>query len=256
MTRGPVLEVDVDRERARFGAWYELFPRSWGGFKGVESVLPELADLGFDVVYLPPIHPIGTTNRKGKNNALVAAPGDPGSPWAIGSEDGGHTAVAPGARHARRLRSARRARRRARRRDRPRLRDPVLARPPVAPEHPEWFHRRPDGTLKYAENPPKRYQDIYNVNFGCEDWRGLWKALRDVVLFWVDARRPHLPRRQPAHEAARVLGMADPGGSRARSRRSCSWPRRSRGRCAWRRSRRPASRSPTRTSRGRTRSGS
>src|SRR5690348_14212816 len=95
VTRGPVLEVDVDRERASFGAWYELFPRSWGGFKGVEKVLPDLADLGFDVVYLPPIHPIGHTNRKGKNNALVAQPGDPGSPWAIGSQLGGHDAINP-----------------------------------------------------------------------------------------------------------------------------------------------------------------
>ena len=89
------LGVDADRERARFGAWYELFPRSWGGFAGVEKILPELADLGFDVVYLPPIHPIGRTNRKGKNNALAAGPGDPGSPWAIGSEAGGHTEIDP-----------------------------------------------------------------------------------------------------------------------------------------------------------------
>src|SRR5205814_6055357 len=90
------LEIDVDRELARFGAWYELFPRSWGGFRGVERVLPQLAELGFDVVYFPPIHPIGTANRKGRNNALTAAPGDPGSPWAIGSEGGGHEAVHPG----------------------------------------------------------------------------------------------------------------------------------------------------------------
>src|SRR6188472_1705316 len=89
------LEVDVDRERARFGSWYELFPRSWGGFRGVAKVLPELAALGFDVVYLPPVHPIGVTNRKGRNNALVAAPGDPGSPWAIGGAEGGHDAVHP-----------------------------------------------------------------------------------------------------------------------------------------------------------------
>src|SRR5205814_62756 len=89
------LELDVDRERARLGAWYELFPRSWGGFRGVEEVLPQLAELGFDVVYFPPIHPIGTANRKGRNNALDAAPDDPGSPWAIGSEEGGHDAVHP-----------------------------------------------------------------------------------------------------------------------------------------------------------------
>ena len=88
--------IDVDRERARFGSWYELFPRSWGGFAGVEQALPELAELGFDVVYFPPIHPIGGTSRKGKNNALTAAPGDPGSPWAIGSAEGGHTAIDAG----------------------------------------------------------------------------------------------------------------------------------------------------------------
>ena len=178
------LEVDVERERARFGSWYELFPRSWGGFRGVAEVLPELAELGFDVVYLPPVHPIGTTNRKGRNNALVAEPGDPGSPWAIGGHEGGHDALAPGARHVGRVRRDGRGRARGRRRDLPRLRDPVLARPPVAAEHPEWFNRRPDGTLKYAENPPKRYQDIYNVNFGSEEWQSLWAALRDVVLGW------------------------------------------------------------------------
>ncbi len=179
------LTVDVDRERARFGAWYELFPRSWGGFAGVERALPDLARLGFDVVYLPPIHPIGHTNRKGKNNALTAAPGEPGSPWAIGSEDGGHTAVNPelgtlaefdrlvaaGRTHGVEIA----------------LDFAIQCSPdhPWLKEHPEWFHRRPDGTLKYAENPPKRYQDIYNVNFDSPDREGLWAALRDVVLFWV-----------------------------------------------------------------------
>src|SRR5262245_47858563 len=180
------LELAVDRERARFGSWYELFPRSWGGFAGVEKALPELAELGFDVVYLPPIHPIGETNRKGKNNMLKARPGDPGSPWAIGSTAGGHDAINP---------------------DLGTIDDfdrlvasagelgieicldfAIQCSPdhPWLTEHPEWFHRRPDGTLKYAENPPKRYQDIYNVNFDSEDWRGLWAALLDVVRFWVD----------------------------------------------------------------------
>ena len=179
------LTVLVDRERARFGAWYELFPRSWGGFAGVERVLPELAKIGFDVVYLPPIHPIGTTNRKGRNNSLDAGPSDPGSPWAIGSEEGGHTAVDPalgtiedfdrlvtaGRRHGVEIA----------------LDFAIQCSPdhPWLKEHPEWFHRRPDGTLKYAENPPKRYQDIYNVNFDSPDWEGLWTALRDVVLHWV-----------------------------------------------------------------------
>jgi starch synthase (maltosyl-transferring) len=181
-----VYEVDVDRERARFGSWYELFPRSWGGFRGVTDVLPDLAELGFDVVYLPPIHPIGHTNRKGKNNALSAAPGDPGSPWAIGSEEGGHTGI------HRELGTAAdfdRMVARARELDLDICLDFAIQCSPDHPwlkEHPEWFNRRPDGTLKYAENPPKKYQDIYNVNFDSEDWRGLWQALHDVVRFWVD----------------------------------------------------------------------
>jgi starch synthase (maltosyl-transferring) len=180
------LAVDVDRELARFGAWYELFPRSWGGFRGVAEVLPRLAELGFDVVYLPPIHPIGHTNRKGRNNALVPERDDVGSPWAIGSEEGGHDAIHPDlgsdedfdrlvdAARAAGLEIA--------------LDFAIQCSPdhPWLAEHPEWFNRRPDGTLKYAENPPKRYQDIYNLNFESEDWRGLWQALLDVVLHWVD----------------------------------------------------------------------
>jgi starch synthase (maltosyl-transferring) len=185
VTRGPLLAVDVDRERARVGAWYELFPRSWGGFAGVERVLPDLAELGFDVVYLPPVHPIGRTNRKGRNNALAAGPGDPGSPWAIGAAEGGHTAVAP---ELGTLADFERLCARARELGLDIALDFAIQCSPDHPwlrEHPGWFHRRPDGTLKYAENPPKRYQDIVNVDFGCEDWRGLWDALRDVVLFWV-----------------------------------------------------------------------
>jgi starch synthase (maltosyl-transferring) len=180
------LGVDADRGRARFGAWYELFPRSWGGFAGVERLLPELAELGFDVVYLPPIHPIGTTNRKGRNNALAAAPGDPGSPWAIGGKEGGHTAVHP---DLGTLDDFRRLVASARGLGLEIALDFAIQCSPDHPwlaEHPEWFHRRPDGTLKYAENPPKRYQDIYNVNFESEDWEELWAALRDVVLYWVD----------------------------------------------------------------------
>ncbi len=180
------LRVDADRERARFGSWYELFPRSWGGFKGVEKALPELAKLGFDVVYLPPIHPIGMTNRKGRNNALAAGPRDPGSPWAIGSEEGGHMAVDPALGTIEdfdRLVAA------GRTQGVEIALDFAIQCSPDHPwlkEHPEWFHRRPDGTLKYAENPPKRYQDIYNVNFDSPDREGLWAALRDVVLFWVE----------------------------------------------------------------------
>jgi starch synthase (maltosyl-transferring) len=179
------LEVDADRTLARFGAWYELFPRSWGGFKGVEKALPELAALGFDVVYLPPIHPIGKTNRKGRNNAVAAAKGDPGSPWAIGTREGGHTAVSP---ELGKIEDFDRLVARARKLGIEIALDFAIQCSPDHPwleEHPEWFHRRPDGTLKYAENPPKRYQDIYNVNFDSEDWQGLWAALRDVVLHWV-----------------------------------------------------------------------
>jgi len=178
--------VDVDRVLARFGSWYELFPRSWGGFEGVRAQLPRLAELGFDVVYLPPIHPIGHTNRKGRNNAAAAEPGDVGSPWAIGSEEGGHDAIHPD------LGTAEEFRRLVAEGKEHGLEvalDFAIQCSPDHPwlkEHPEWFNRRPDGTLKYAENPPKRYQDIYNVNFDCEDWRGLWQALLDVVLHWVE----------------------------------------------------------------------
>jgi starch synthase (maltosyl-transferring) len=181
----PTYEVDADRVLARFGAWYELFPRSWGGLRGATERLGQLAELGFDVVYLPPVHPIGHTNRKGRNNTLTPAAGDPGSPWAIGDESGGHEALHPDLGTWDDF-------------------DALIARAqevgievcldfaiqcspdhPWLKEHPEWFNRRPDGTLKYAENPPKRYQDIYNVNFESEDWQALWQALLDVVLGWV-----------------------------------------------------------------------
>jgi starch synthase (maltosyl-transferring) len=180
-----VYEIDVDRELARFGAWYELFPRSWGGFEGVRRQLPEFAKLGFDVLYLPPVHPIGTANRKGRNNALVAGPNDPGSPWAIGNVDGGHEAVnaelGTVAEFERLVADARELGIEIA------IDFAVQCSPdhPWLKEHPEWFYRRPDGTLKYAENPPKRYQDIYNVNFESEDWKGLWQALRDVMLLWI-----------------------------------------------------------------------
>jgi starch synthase (maltosyl-transferring) len=186
VVRTDPLPIEVDRLRARFGAWYELFPRSWGGLKGVRRQLPRLAELGFDVVYLPPIHPIGHTNRKGRDNALVAGPTDPGSPWAIGDETGGHDAV-----HGElgtkedviELTSA------ARHLGIDIALDFAIqcsADHPWLTEHPEWFHRRPDGTLKYAENPPKRYQDIYNVNWESPDWRGLWEALKQTMIAWVD----------------------------------------------------------------------
>jgi starch synthase (maltosyl-transferring) len=181
------LPVEVDRVRARFGAWYELFPRSWGGLAGVQKQLPKLAEAGFDVVYLPPIHPIGKTNRKGRNNALVAGAKDPGSPWAIGDKNGGHDAVHKDLGTLEDLRSLTAA---AAERGIDIALDFAIqasADHPWLKEHPEWFHRRPDGTLKYAENPPKRYQDIYNFNWESSDWQGLWNALLEVVLHWVDA---------------------------------------------------------------------
>jgi starch synthase (maltosyl-transferring) len=183
---GP-FEIAVDRERARFGSWYELFPRSWGGLRGVAAVIPQLAELGFDVVYLPPIHPIGETNRKGANNALVAGPGDPGSPWAIGHHRyGGHDAIHP---DLGTFEDFDHLIATAREHDVDIALDFAIqcsADHPWLTAHPEWFNHRPDGTLKYAENPPKRYQDIYNVNWDTEDWRGLWQALLDVVLHWCD----------------------------------------------------------------------
>jgi starch synthase (maltosyl-transferring) len=180
------LAIEVDRERARFGAWYELFPRSWGGFAGVETQLPRLAELGFDVVYLPPIHPIGRKNRKGRNNALTAEPDDPGSPWAIGAAEGGHDAVHEELGTTEELRRLTAAARELGIDIALDFAIQASADHPWLEEHPEWFHRRPDGTLKYAENPPKRYQDIYNFNWESPDWRGLWDAWLAVVLQWVD----------------------------------------------------------------------
>ncbi len=182
----PPLKIEVDRVRARFGAWYELFPRSWGGLKGVEAQIPALAALGFDVVYLPPIHPIGHTNRKGRDNALHAVPRDPGSPWAIGDDRGGHDAIHPDLGTEDDLRSLTAT---ARQHGLDICLDYAIqtsADHPWLHEHPEWFHRRPDGTLKYAENPPKRYQDIYNVNWQSPEWPALWEALLEVMLHWVD----------------------------------------------------------------------
>jgi starch synthase (maltosyl-transferring) len=183
--RSEPLTLEVDRPRARFGSWYELFPRSWGGLKGVERQLPKLAELGFDVVYLPPIHPIGHTNRKGRDNSLTAGPNDPGSPWAIGDETGGHDAIHRELGTEKDLISLTQA---AGKLGIDICLDFAIqcsADHPWLTEHPEWFHHRPDGTLKYAENPPKRYQDIYNVNWESPDWRGLWDALLKIVLHWV-----------------------------------------------------------------------
>jgi starch synthase (maltosyl-transferring) len=185
------IPVWADREKARFGSWYEMFPRSCGTdprrgstLREAEKRLPEIAAMGFDVLYLPPIHPIGRTHRKGPNNAETAGPGDPGSPWAVGAAEGGHTAVHPelgtladfdhflAAARGHGLEIA--------------LDFAVQCSPdhPWVLEHPDWFRHRPDGTIKYAENPPKKYQDIYPLDFETPDRAGLYRALREVVLFW------------------------------------------------------------------------
>ena len=188
----PELAVIADRTRARFGAWYELFVRSQspnperaGTFRDAEQRLPDLHRMGFDVVYLAPIHPIGRTGRKGRNNRLDAAAEDPGSPWAIGSEHGGHTAVEPALGT---LKDFDRLVRGAEALGMEIALDFAIQCSPDHPwvrEHPDWFYRRPDGTIRYAENPPKKYQDIYPINFDTSDWKQLWEALRDVVRFWV-----------------------------------------------------------------------
>ena len=213
------LQVTVDPERARFSAWYELFPRSaadpagraqgaldearaqgaldearaqgaltssHGTFKDVERRLPAIAEMGFDVLYLPPIHPIGHTNRKGANNATAAGPDEPGSPWAIGSEEGGHKSIDPrlgtledfhhlvGAATEHGIQLA--------------LDIAFQCSPdhPYTREHPEWFKHRPDGSIQYAENPPKKYEDIFPFDFETESWRELWDELLSIVLYWID----------------------------------------------------------------------
>jgi len=188
----PALPVWVDRERARFSTWYELFPRSCnpepgvhGTFADVDERLDAIANMGFDVIYLPPIHPIGYDKRKGKNNAVTSEPGDVGSPWAIGSREGGHTAIHP---KLGTLQDFRHLVMAARARDMEIALDIAFQCAPDHPwvkEHPQWFRHRPDGSIQYAENPPKKYQDIYPLDFDSADWRGLWNALRDVMLFWV-----------------------------------------------------------------------
>src|ERR1700731_2360177 len=186
------LEVVVDRKAASFAAWYEMFPRSQGLERGKGATfddciarLPEIARLGFDVVYLVPIHPVGRVNRKGRDNSTVAQPGDPGSPYAIGSEEGGHRAVNP---ELGTLADFRRCVRVAATLGMEvALVFAIQAAPdhPWVREHPPWFRFRPDGTIKYAENPPKKYEDIVNVDFDNPDREGLWTELRDTILFWV-----------------------------------------------------------------------
>jgi starch synthase (maltosyl-transferring) len=188
-----VLPVQVDRVRARFAAWYELFPRSMaddperhGTFDDVIRKLPYVKEMGFDVLYFTPIHPIGEQHRKGKNNALTSEPGDPGSPYAIGGRDGGHTAVHP---ELGSLEDFRRLVQAAADHGLELALDFAIQVSPDHPyveEHPEWFFIRPDGTIKYAENPPKKYQDIYPLNFYGESWEAQWEEWKDVILFWVE----------------------------------------------------------------------
>jgi starch synthase (maltosyl-transferring) len=192
-TASPPRRVWVDRERARFAAWYEMFPRSAGPdphrsgtFRDACADLARIADLGFDIVYLPPIHPIGISFRKGRNNTLAPSPDDPGSPWAIGSAAGGHTAVEPGLGAIDDFVAFREEAERLGMEIALDLAWQCSPDHPWVKEHPEWFRHRPDGTIKYAENPPKKYQDIYPFDFESEEWRALWQALLDVTLFWIE----------------------------------------------------------------------
>jgi len=192
------LTLVVDRERARFSAWYELFPRSCAGtperhgtsrhgtFKDCERRLPYVASMGFDVLYLPPIHPIGRVHRKGMNNAMVAGPDDPGSVWAIGSEEGGHTDIHPELGTLADFRALVAA---AAEHGLEVAMDLAIQCTPDHPwvrDHVDWFRRRPDGSIQYAENPPKKYQDIYPLEFETSRWPELWEGLTDVVRFWID----------------------------------------------------------------------
>jgi starch synthase (maltosyl-transferring) len=187
------LLVVVDREKARFSAWYEMFPRSsapvpgkHGTFKDCEARLPYVADMGFDVLYFPPIHPIGRTHRKGKNNTPGAGPGDPGSPWAIGAGEGGHTAVHPDLGSLEDFRCLLRKAKEHRLEVALDIAFQCSPDHPYIEEHPEWFRWRPDGTVQYAENPPKKYEDIYPVHFETDAWRELWGELKRVIAFWID----------------------------------------------------------------------
>ena len=187
------LVVRVEYKKANFSTWYELFPRSsaieggrHGNFKDVVRLLPRVAAMGFDVLYLPPIHPIGEINRKGRNNSQHSEPGEPGSPWAIGNRNGGHkdihpelgtledfkTLIAEASRHGIDIAMD--------------IAFQCAPDHPYVKEHPDWFRQRPDGSIQYAENPPKKYQDIYPFNFESADWQALWEELRSVFFYWID----------------------------------------------------------------------
>ena len=186
------LMVLVERDKARFSTWYEMFPRSCsakvgrhGTFRDCEARLPYIAQMGFDVLYFPPIHPVGYTYRKGKNNCMTAGPDDPGTPWAIGSVEGGHKAINP---KLGTLSDFQRLVNKARGYGIEIALDISFhcsADHPYVKEHPEWFRWRPDGTIQYAENPPNKYQDIYPFNFETANWRELWEELKSIILFWI-----------------------------------------------------------------------
>ena len=187
-----LLKITVEREKARFSSWYELFPRSTGApgehgtFSDCIARLPYIADMGFDVLYLPPIHPIGINFRKGKNNTTVAEPDDVGVPWGIGGVEGGHKAIHP---QLGTLEDFRQLVAKAQEYGIEIALDIAYQCSPDHPyvrEHPQWFKHRPDGTIQYAENPPKKYQDIYPIDFETEDWQNLWEELKSVVVFWIE----------------------------------------------------------------------
>lgn len=191
-TYSPQFPIWVDRKKANFSAWYSLFPRSTsrelgkhGTFQDVEALLPRIQRMGFDVLYIPPISPIGHTHRKGKNNSTVCQPGEPGVPYGIGSELGGHTAIHPDLGTLDDLKSLIKA---CHAHDMELALDLAIQCSPDHPwvkEHPEWFKILPDGSIRYAENPPKKYQDIYPINFETSDWQNLWTALKDIIFTWA-----------------------------------------------------------------------
>jgi starch synthase (maltosyl-transferring) len=192
LTYEKTLSVVVDPVRARFSTWYELFPRSVRGdgthanFRDLIQLLPEIEAMGFDVLYLPPIHPIGMTERKGRNNALKAEATDVGSPWAIGGKEGGHKAIHPQLGNFDDWRALVAAARSHGIQIALDIAFQVSPDHPYAREHPEWFKQRPDGTIQYAENPPKKYQDIYPFDFESREWRALWQELKSVFEFWIE----------------------------------------------------------------------
>jgi starch synthase (maltosyl-transferring) len=187
------LVIVVENKEVLFNTWYEFFPRSssleagkHGTFKDSIKLLPRVAAMGFDVLYFPPIHPIGKINRKGKNNSVRSQAGEPGSPWAIGSDEGGHKSILPALGtlddYKQLIKEA------AKFNIRVALDLAFQCAPdhPYVKEHPEWFKQRPDGSIQYAENPPKKYQDIYPFNFECDNWKELWEELKSVIIFWIE----------------------------------------------------------------------